>query len=184
MTNNKTPDKGLKDIELCYTAMGLSIGDSPAKIEMMYNRLCEMYKAKLIASDPRAHMEAKENLDLIEEMYNKIKNSVTYQSMAKDYEKRGKLQGEERSRPSDIDATLLKSSMMNCPKCHTVISKDSKVCPRCKTPILTQYEMIMKTVFTKTNIIVFFCIVVIGIMVIIGLLFSDQINDMVNSFTS
>ena len=61
MSSTPTNDEELKDIELCYTAMGLSIGDSPAIIEITYKRLVEMYKANLSAPDHRAREEAKDS---------------------------------------------------------------------------------------------------------------------------
>jgi rubrerythrin len=184
MSDSMTDEEGLKDIELCYTAMGLSIGDSPDKIQMTYNRLSEMYKANLAAPDPKAREEAKESLKLIEEMHDKIKKSVTYQSMAREYEKRGKLQGADRSRSSSSGAGVLASTTMNCPMCHTVINKKSKVCPRCKARIYTPFEKAMNKIFTKTNVIIFFCLVIIGVIAVIGYLFSDQIMELVNSFRS
>src|ERR1035437_4090586 len=119
MSNAPANDEGLKDVELCYTALGLSTGDSPVKIEMMYKRLVEMYKTSLTAPDHRAREEAKESLSLIEEMYDKIKNSVTYQSMLKEQERRGKLQGgAERARTPNAGAVMMDSSVMNCPMCQ------------------------------------------------------------------
>jgi hypothetical protein len=185
MSNTPTNDEGLKDIELCYTAMGLSMGDSPAKIEMSYKRLVEMYKANLAAPDHRAREEAKDSLRLIEEMYDKIKNSVTYQSMLREQERRSKLQGgTERARTPNAGARKMDSSVMKCPMCLTVITKGVKRCPRCKGRIYTPAEKLMNKIFTKTNAIMFFCVVLLVVMAFIGLMFSEQIKEMVNSFRS
>ena len=181
MSNAPTNDEELKDIELCYTAMGLSMGDSPAKIEMTYKRLVEMYKASLAAPDHKAREEAKDSLRLIEEMYDKIKNSVTYQSMLREQERRGKLQSAaERSRSAG--AGMMDSSVMNCPMCRTVIKKGVKICPRCKGRIYTTAEKVMNRIFTKTNAIVFICVTLLGVMAFVGLMFPEQIKEIVNSF--
>jgi hypothetical protein len=190
MSTTPTSDEGLKDIELCYTAMGLSMGDSPAKIEMTYKRLVEMYKANLAAPDHRAREEAKGSLRLIEEMYDKIKNSVTYQSMLREQERRGKLQGgAERARTANAGAGMMDRSLMHCPMCHTVITKGIKICPRCKGRIYTPAEKLMNKIFTKTNMIIFFGVALLAVTAFFGLMFPEQIKmfpeqikEIVNSF--
>ena len=183
MSDNTVKGGELNDIDLCYTALGLSLGDSPAKIEMAYHRLSETYKANLSAPDPRLREDAKESLKLIEEMYGKIKNSVTYQAMLKDQERRSRLQGDtEKVRNQSAGAGVMASSMMNCPTCTTVIRKGLKTCPRCKAPILTPIEQVFNKIFTKTNVIVFSCIVLICMVVFIGLMFPEQIKGLVNLF--
>ena len=183
MSSAPTDDEGLKDIELCYTAMGLSIGDSPAQIEITYKRLVEMYKANLTAPDHQTREDAKASLRLIEEMYDKIKNSVTYQSMLRDQQRQSKLQGETaRARTSNAGAGMMDKSVMKCPMCHTVIKKGVKFCPRCKGRIYTTAEKLMNIIFTKTNLIIFSVVMLLAITVFFGLMFQEQIKDLVNSF--
>jgi hypothetical protein len=183
MSNASADNHELKDVELCYTALGLSIGDSPAKIEMTYKRLVETYKANLASPDPAARADAQNSLKLIEEMYDKIKNSVTYQTMYRDQERRNKMHGEaEKSRMQQSEAGALDKSLTKCPTCRTVINKGLKTCPRCKARIVSPFEKLMEKIFTPTNVIVFGCIVVIGTLAFIGFTFPEQVKEILGLF--
>src|SRR5476651_1945070 len=87
MNDAKDQEKELSDIDLCYKALGLSVGDSPERIEMTYNRLMGMSKSNLASGDPAVREEAKNSIALVNQMYENIKASVTYQSMVKEYSK-------------------------------------------------------------------------------------------------
>ena len=183
MSNAPANNDELKDVELCYTALGLSIGDSPAKIEIAYKRLIEIYKANLASHDPAVRNDAQNSLRLIEEMYDKIKNSVTYQTMYKDQEKLNAMQGSaEKSRMQQPGSGALDKALMKCPTCHTVINKGLKTCPRCKSRILTPAEKLMEKIFTPINLIVFGCIVVIGTLTFVGFMFSDKVMEILGLF--
>jgi hypothetical protein len=181
MSNEPANNDELKDVELCYTAMGLSIGDSPGKIEMTYKRLIETYKANQASPDPAVREDAQNSLKLIEDMYDKIKNSVTYQTMYKEQERRNKTAA-EKSRMQQSGAGALDKSLTKCPTCHTVISKGLKICPRCKARIVSSSERLMQKIFTPTNMMIFGSIVVIVTMIFIGFMFPELVREILGLF--
>ena len=183
MSTSSVKDDELKDIELCYNALGLDMGDPPGKVEFAFKRLSETYRANMASPDPKAREEARESLRLVEEMYDKITKSVTYLTTLKDQEKRGKIQeGGERTKPADYGTEVTRSSLMNCPMCDTLIEKGSKVCPRCKGRIFTATEQLMTKLFSPTIIILLCSLIVIGVFAFLFLMYSDQIKDLIGSF--
>ncbi len=154
-------DKELNDIMLCYQAMGASIGDSPEKLERLYNEIIKQYKKDLASSDLAERTNAKASFDQVNEMYAKIKNSITYSAMTKDYLKAG-----ERAASQDRSAQrtkVEKASLRNCPHCNKIISIAFKVCPMCKTPILTGTEKFFKLVFSRTAIVMYLVLVIVAL---------------------
>ena len=176
-------DDKINDVALCYSAMGLSIDDPPAKVEMTYKRLREAYKAGLSSGSPQAREEANENLKLLDELYNKIINSVTYKTVASDQARRESVQGgPNRGRSGGSAERAGKVSLISCPKCNTVVNKGTKVCPRCKTRIYTDFEKAMKVLTSKTSIVIMAILVVMVVLAVLGFIFFDQIMEIVNSY--
>jgi hypothetical protein len=184
MTSSARNDDELKDIALCYSALGLSVGDSPNKIEMTYKRIVATNKAGLASPDPQVRENANQNLRLVEEMYSKIRYSVTYQSALKDQEKKSKMRDEvEQTRIPARETVVMDKALMNCPMCHSVISKGTKSCPRCKARIETPVEKMMKVLSSPAIIIIFGCLVVLGIIAFFWIMYPDQIRELATSLS-
>ena len=128
MSDQKNKNDELKDIDLCYKALGLSIGDSPQQVESTYTRLMEIYNNNMKSPDGHVRQDAKNNMELIADMYANIKDSVTYQAMEKEYAKKGKLaESGGKGSVSNNEALLQKGIYKECPSCQSVISKSGRI---------------------------------------------------------
>jgi hypothetical protein len=177
MRNDNKKDKKLTDIDLCYQALGLSIGDSPAKIEEAYARLTAVYKKDLSSPEPAVRENAKNSIALMTEMYGKIARSVTYKAMLKEQDRIGR----NETRTPNADMLAMKSSLILCPSCNTLIGKGFKICPRCKHRFYTKTEKFVEQYLTIKIITLFFLIVLTGIMVYIGLMYPDRVTELLGS---
>jgi predicted nucleic acid-binding Zn ribbon protein len=181
MSDQKNKNDELKDIDLCYKALGLSIGDSPQQVESTYTRLMEIYKNNMKSPDGHVRQEAKNNMELIADMYANIKDSVTYQAMEREYAKKGKLaESGGKGSASNNEALLQKGIYKECPSCQSVISKTEKKCPKCKEDLTSGFERFRKDYLTKTNVIVFSVLLIIIIIAVVGFMFSSQIMEIIN----
>jgi hypothetical protein len=172
-------DDKLKDVILCYQAMGVSVSDSPEQIEFTYNSLTKEYKKNLTSTDPTVREDAKNSLALIDELYDTIKGSVTYNSMAREFEKQGDRKTDvKKLRKPEVKVTVPKVMTVICPSCYNLINKGLKTCPKCKARIYGKTERFMRQIFTKRNLIVLGVFLTLAIIVSAVLMFPDMIQEL------
>uniref|UniRef100_C6E2Y0 J domain-containing protein n=1 Tax=Geobacter sp. (strain M21) TaxID=443144 RepID=C6E2Y0_GEOSM len=138
------------DTSLCYQALGVSISDSPQRIEETYERLVRKYKAEFNSLDPNIKETAREQLAMIERMHHTITCSVSYASKVKD----------QTNAVSDMGnkapaARRITSDLTNCPSCSAPISKSAESCPFCKAAFLTPWKKFQRKYLTMTNLLRF-----------------------------
>ncbi len=167
--------KEVLDVDMCYMAMGLSIGDSPEQVELKYQRLIELCKKETLSPDPKVRETAKNNIVLFEKAYDRIKTSVTYQTTVKEYEKK------RREKPPQAETIKMKCALIHCPSCNALIGKALKSCPACKADFRTKIERFSDSYLTKTRVAVFALLVLVGVMVCLGFYYQDQIETVVES---
>jgi hypothetical protein len=176
----EVPDMGaeqqqteLTDVVLCYQSMGIALDASPAVVEETFRALSEQYKKKLASPDPVLKEEARVSLELMGEMYLKIRSSITYKAAEKDYEKKtGQAAAVRPVRPVH-SAVAAKSLMMNCPRCNGSVLKGEKVCPICKSPILTAAERVMRTWLTPKRIIIYSLVLALAALAALTVLYPE-----------
>lgn len=152
----------LTDVVLCYQAMGIALDASPAAVEERFRTLSEQYKNKLSSPDPSVRGDAKASLELMGEMYLKIRKSVTYLAAEKEHEKRaGRVAAGPRSRPVH-SAVAAKSLLMNCPRCNGSVVKGSKVCPICKTEILSAAQRTVRTALSPRMLLLYLVVLALA----------------------
>lgn len=179
MSNPKGKNEELMDIDLCYKALGLSMGDSPQQVEMTYNRLMDIYKNNMKSADGQVRMDAKNNMELISDMYANIKSSVTYQAMEKEYSKKSKLSNDAgKSNAAKRDAPAMKSIYKECPSCTAMVSKSATKCPTCKY----NFQTVTDRILASKNLIILGVIVVLVVVGIAGYLNRALIADIINAF--
>lgn len=128
----------LTDVALCYQAMGIELDASPPEIERMYRWMQEQYRRKLDASEEALRQEARQSLELLQEMYERIRGSITYQAAHQQYQKKTSSAGTASAARRPLHhATVQKSFMINCPRCNGWINKGVESCPICKAPVLS-----------------------------------------------
>lgn len=137
------------DTSLCYLALGVSISDSPQRIQETYERLVRKYKAEFNSLDPSIKEAAREQLDIIERMYHTITVSVSYASKAKDQMKAA---GAMDRTPA---VRRITSDLTNCPSCSAPVSKAAQSCPFCKAMLLTPWKKFQRKYLTVTNLLRF-----------------------------
>jgi rubrerythrin len=160
----------LTDIALCYQALGVPLDASPVQIDRMYQALTEENKKKLGSPDPADRAAAKQSQDLVDEMYDKIRGSITYHAMEKDYLKRSADQAEAKVKRPVHQAVVEKSLIINCPRCNGSIRKGLKVCPICRTPIYTTMQKIVRTYFTPKMLIIYFVVLAVAALAVVAVL--------------
>jgi len=160
----------LTDIALCYQALGVPLDASPVQIDRMYQALSEENKKKLASTDPAERADAKQSQDLVNEMYDKIRGSITYHAMEKDYLKKSADQAEAKVKRPVHQAVVEKSLIINCPRCNGSIRKGLKVCPICRTPIYTTMQKIMRACFTPKKLIIYLVVLSVAALAAIAVL--------------
>jgi hypothetical protein len=166
----------LTDVALCYQSMGIQLDASPAEIEQMYRSLTEEYKKKQASQDPALREEARLNLELIGEMYEKIRGSITYHAMQKEYLKKNDHSDEARYKRPVHQAVAEKNLKMNCPRCNGLIPKGLKTCPVCKSPLYTATQKIMRAYFTPKMVILYCIVLSVVAAVVVGLLHPERFS--------
>ncbi|GAM07853.1 hypothetical protein OR1_00122 [Geobacter sp. OR-1] len=141
------------NLELCYKVMGLSFSDPPEKVDKVFNNLMAGYKQKLRSSKPDEAQDAQMNIEQIQEIYERITNSMIYKDYAREYEKYKNAQNavkEERQMKAHVE----KSTFVNCPSCGKILNIGFKTCPYCRKKVYTPAEMMMMKIFSTRNIII------------------------------
>ncbi|HJV66705.1 MAG TPA: hypothetical protein VJ550_13285 [Geomonas sp.] len=177
--------KELNDITLCYQAMGLALDASPETVDRRYRALCDEYRKKSASPDVSVREEAKVSLELLNEMYQNIRNSITFLAAERESEKRRQAAGVQAPVKRVHSAVAERGVMMACPRCNGSIVIGSKVCPICKVEILTTAEKIAAH-FTMKRVIIY--LVILAVLVLAALrmlapnLFTDSKPEAVDIF--
>jgi len=152
MSFDEKSDNELKDVDLCYRGMGIPFDSSPEEVEKAYRSLTEKYKKDLLSPDSAKRLKAKEDAEIVNNLYDKIRNSVNYQrklrerSSAPDEKERAQIRKTETSGPKVISKI--------CPSCNNMILKALKVCPICKKRIYSStIEKIWEENFTVNKML-------------------------------
>ena len=152
------------DIELCYKVMGLSFSDTPDKVDRVYKSLVDEYTNTIKSADPADRQAAKDNLEQVKELYERITGSMIYKDYAREYEKYKLLKDEQmQARKQKLEEE--KEAMVNCPYCNKMIPARQKVCLYCHGKILSPFELLVHKVFSSRNMII---IAVLLIVVVAG----------------
>jgi hypothetical protein len=128
------------DISLCFQALGIEFGAAPEEVEKAYQRMVAEIKRRQASGDPSQKAEAAKDLELAFDLYEKIRNSVTYNSRMK-----------EVNLADSIKSQIKKDSAQQfkvCPSCHKTIGATFKKCPFCRETIRTPVEMFFHQLFS------------------------------------
>jgi rubrerythrin len=174
----------LTDVVLCYQSLGLDLDSSPAQIEQMYRSLTDENKRKLASPDPALREEARKSQELVNEMYDKIRGSITYRAMERDHEKRagsGQV-AEVKVKRAVHQSVVEKRQMVNCPRCNGLIAKGLKTCPICRTRFLSIPEKIMKACFSRNKVIVYCLVLAVAASLFVYFNFFAGAKDSMSEF--
>lgn len=176
----------LTDIALCYQSMGVPLDATPVQIEQMYRALTEENKKKMTSQQPGAREDARQSLELVNEMYDKIRSSITYRAMEKDHlKKTGDTQASEARVKRPVHRAVAENSrMVHCPRCNGSIPKGGKTCPICKTRLYTVTERLLKTVFTPAKVIVFCLVLAVASFAVYSVLHTEKPKDALSDIDS
>jgi hypothetical protein len=151
------------DIELCYKGMGLTFSDTPDKVDKVYNSLVAEYTNNMKSANPDNRQAAIDNLKLVQDLHERITNSMIYKDYAREYEKYKLLKDEEiQARKQKHEAEI--ENMVSCPYCSKQLPAKQKVCVYCHGKILSPIEMLMAKVFVTRNVIA-----AIAVLALVGL---------------
>lgn len=152
------------DIDLCYKVLGLTFSDPPDRVDKVYNNLVAEYTKGMQAGDPGGRQSAKDNLEQVKDLYERITSSLIYKDYAREYEKYKALK-ESQMLEKKHKAEAEKSSMVSCPHCSKLISPSLKTCIYCHHKILSPMEIMISRLFCTKNIVV---VGVIVLLVVVG----------------
>jgi rubrerythrin len=164
----------LTDVVLCYQSMGIALDASPDVVEERFRTLSEQYKKKLSSPEAAVRDDAKASLELMGEMYQKIRKSVTYLAAEKDHEKKTARPVAGAKTRRVHSAVAAKSLLMNCPRCNGSVVKGSKVCPVCKTQILTPAQRIGKILLSPKMMVLYLVVLALAALAAVKLLQPDS----------
>jgi hypothetical protein len=172
-------DNELTDVALCYQSMGLPLDATPVQIEQMYKSLTEENRKNLASPDPGIREDARRNMGLVDEMYDKIRSSITYRAFEKEHQKKNDDAWASEARVKrPVHRVVAESSrMMHCPRCNGSIAKGLKTCPVCKTRLYTATERILKTYLTPAKLIILCVVLVLAALLIYRALQTDKPKD-------
>ena len=158
----------LTDVVLCYQSMGLPLDASPAEIELMFKALTEENKRKMGSPDQAIREEGRQSLELVTEMYDKIRGSITYRAMAQEHLKRDShAPAGKASQPRPAHRPVREQSVMvQCPRCNGTIAKGLKVCPVCKSPLFSVTEKILRSLFSRNKVIAY-CLILVAVAALV-----------------
>jgi hypothetical protein len=148
------------DVNLCFQALGLDFGASPEEVDKAYQRLLAEIAKKQSSADPARRAEAATDLALANDLYDKIRNSLTYNTQLK-----------ASSHAAALKEPAGKNNPLNfkiCPSCGKMIGAALTKCPYCREPIRTPFEAFMHKVFSGTSLVI---IIFLIILTVAGVLF-------------
>jgi rubrerythrin len=173
----KETENELSDVLMCYKAFGLSVSDSPEQIDSMYKVLTEECRKNLSAPDPSVRFGARSDLAAIKNMYDTIKGSITYGSVARQSENAIKAttvrNGNRISANTDV---VLNYKTVKCPSCNNLIRKSLKTCPVCNARIYTKTEKLINFAgkyFTKKKVFLLSVFLLLAIIAALVLMYPE-----------
>jgi len=149
----------LIDVVLCYQALGLPMDASPAHIEKLYKALSDEHRKQLSAASPAAREEARKSLEQVNEMYEKIRSSVTYLAAEREHQKRLQSGQQLREAPLKLQRPAELKKTFRCPRCNGEVPLGRKVCPICKTRQYTPVERLFLALFSKRMLVLYAVVV-------------------------
>lgn len=166
--SEKNQSETYDNIELCYKVMGLSFSDPPDQVDRIYHSLVDKYKRDMSSSDPDARQNAKTNLDQVNELFERITNSMIYKDYAREYEKYKQFKADEaEARKQKHEAE--KDVLMICPYCSKRIPIKQRTCIYCHGTIYTPAELLLKKLLAPKVLIagaVFFVLIAVAVVVL------------------
>lgn len=149
----------LNDVSLCFQALGIEFGAPPDEVEKAYKRMIDVIKKKQSSANPAERAEAAKDLELAHDLYDKIKNSVTYNTRLK-----------ERDQAESLKEQIKKSAEQQqqmqfkvCLSCQKTIGASLKKCPYCKEPVRTPLEMFFHRLFSGANLVIILVLLVLAV---------------------
>lgn len=166
----------LTDVALCYQAMGLPLDASPVEIDRVFLSLTEEARKKLEHSDPALRQEARQSLQLLQGMYEKVRSSITYQTAHKEYLKNSVSGAEITPRRPVHQAVLQKSNLVHCPRCNGSISKGLETCPICKSPLHGALAKLIRSYCTPGKLLSYCLVLSLVALVAVALLRPEMLS--------
>lgn len=173
--NEKRADE-LKDVELCYKGLGIPFDSSPEDVERAYRSLTEKFKKDTLSPDSSKRLKAKEDAEIVNNLYEKIRYSVNYQRSMR----------ERSSAPDERESTQKRSTESKepkiifkiCPCCNSTINKSLKTCPFCKKRIYSSnFEKIwVENIATKKMLFSISILSCLALLILIAINFRDIIT--------
>ncbi|GFO66837.1 hypothetical protein GMLC_04160 [Geomonas limicola] len=151
----------LTDVVLCYQALGLPMDASPAQIEKLYKALSEEHRKQLSVGSPANREEARQSLEQVNAMYEKIRGSVTYHAAEREQQKRQDAGQPLREAPIKMQRTAELKKTFRCPRCNGEVPHGRKVCPICKSRLYTPVERLFLAVFSKRMLVLYAVVTVL-----------------------
>jgi len=139
-------DNERNDVSLCFQALGIEFGAPAEDVEKAYQRMVAEIKKKQASPDPTVRTEAAKDLELAYDLYEKIRNSVTYSSKLREAEQVASIKQSQKKE------TIQQYQI--CPSCSKTIGATFKKCPFCRQPILTPFEKVMNQVFSLKSFVI------------------------------
>lgn len=145
------------DVSLCFQALGIEFGAPPEDVEKAYQRMVAEIKKKQSSPDPSVRTEAANDLDLANDLYEKIRNSITYHSKLQEADKLASIKQSSQQKKEAVQQYQI------CPSCNKTIGASFKKCPYCRELILTPFERFINQFFSlKTAVILIVLIAIIA----------------------
>ena len=171
MSLNGKMEDDLKDVDLCYKGLGVPFDSPPREVERAYRSLTEKIKKDLLSSDPAIRLKAGEEAELINTLYDKIKNSVNYQRKLR--EKSHGPGDPEKPRERKTEVNGPKVILTICPSCNNTVSKAFKVCPICKKKI---YSSKFEKIWNENMLFIFVTLFCLVLAILIAVNFKEIIK--------
>lgn len=151
------------DISLCFQALGIEFGAPPEEVEKAYQRMLAEIKKKQTSGDPAQRAEAANDLELAHDLYEKIRNSVTYSTRLKEASQTAAMKQQVQQQQKKEAAQQFKI----CPSCSKTIGAALKKCPYCREPIRTPLEKFINNIFSGKALL----IIIILLTIVAGIIF-------------
>jgi methionyl-tRNA synthetase len=169
-------DEDLKDVELCYKGLGIPFDSPPEEVDRAYRSISEKLKKELLSADPSKRSRAKEEEELVNNLYSKIKSSVNFQRKLR-----------ERSYSSDDGESTSarrtethgpKLMLRICPSCNNAVNMANKVCPICRKRIYSSKleKFFMGYLFSKNALLALVILTCLVLAIFITINFKGIIN--------
>lgn len=153
-------DNERNDVSLCFQALGIDFGAPPEEVEKAYQRLLAEIKKKQSSADPAKRAEAVTDLALAHDLYDKIRNSLTYSTKLKEADQAAARK--EQPKKENVQQFQI------CPSCRKTIGAAFKKCPYCREPIRTPFEAFMHKLFSGTSLVI---IIILLLLTVAGILY-------------